>query len=228
MSATTTTEATTLPGSIEATATNLQHIDLKSNNLKSTSLPRPLVYEGDIPVAKLRRMYRQMRSEPPKSLGRVVTLHPNWYACAQGIERLFTGLGLSEVQEYESGNTRFYSSTTEKPNEPRHILQWGEEHHGHLLVISKQESRVIPDDTNLRKGKILCPTKRPRGMRREMNILMNEVAYGVNRGKHLAHVFNVIKVTAQRDLAVWHLIRKKDHTGTKQTSATTKTEPQNQ
>ncbi|KAM0426772.1 hypothetical protein ACHAPT_008088 [Fusarium lateritium] len=149
----------------------------------------------------------QYKSQPIKCVNEVLPQHPIWYTGQSGIQKLFAGLRLPNVQTKDDGRARYYVSSTKESNMSRHTLEWAEEKGNHIMVVSRQEARVCRKNN---KAKVVhaLPTNQGRGMRHEINQRMKEVQRGIHRGRHLGRAFYVVKVKDTPEEAIWCLVRK--------------------
>ncbi|RSM14524.1 hypothetical protein CEP52_001225 [Fusarium oligoseptatum] len=146
----------------------------------------------------LKAAYKQCKNQPVKCVNEILPRHPIWYTRQTGIQRLFAGLRLPNVQTKDDGDVKHYTSSTKERNGSRHTLEWAERKGNHIMVVSRQEARLL-------RREAFNPDY---SMRHEINKRMKEVQRGILRGKHLNRVFYVIKIKDTPEEVIWYLIRK--------------------
>ncbi|RSL51485.1 hypothetical protein CEP53_008414 [Fusarium sp. AF-6] len=154
----------------------------------------------------LKAAYKQCKNQPVKCVNEILPRHPIWYTRQTGIQKLFVGLRLPDVQTKDDGDVKHYTSSTKERNGSRHTLEWAEQNGNHIMVVSRLEARLLCCEGPRRETTNHLPTDY--GMRHEINKRMKEVQRGILRGKHLNRVFYIVKIKDTPEEVIWYLIRK--------------------
>ncbi|KAM5348749.1 hypothetical protein ACJ41O_008572 [Fusarium nematophilum] len=176
-------------------------------------MKRTLAYDGDVPVADFPGKFAELRRKQMKrSRNRILIQHPTWYSRAAGVQGLFKGIHLENVQ-MSDGNTddiRMFTSVTDQPGQLRHTFEWDELKGNDIIVRSRQE--IVPLRSSSGgarpKFKIVRRIGEDRGMRKLISERIAELERGVGHGRDLADVFVVHKVKDTPEEAVWHILRR--------------------
>ncbi|UPK97309.1 hypothetical protein LCI18_008244 [Fusarium solani-melongenae] len=152
----------------------------------------------------LNTAYKQCKSQPIKCANEILPRHPIWYTRQTGIQKLFAGLRLPNVQTKDDGDIKHYTSSTKERNGSRHTLQWTEQRGNHIMMVSRQEARLLCREAPSKRK----PVNFDYGMRHEISQRMKEVQRGILQGKHLNRVFYIVKIKDTPEEAIWSLIRK--------------------
>ncbi|KAL2692161.1 hypothetical protein Neosp_002567 [[Neocosmospora] mangrovei] len=148
----------------------------------------------------------KIEADQPTGANEILPRHPIWYTRQTGIQKLFAGLRLPNVQTKDDGDVKHYKSSTEERNGSRHTLEWAEQKGNHIMVVSRLETRLPCREAPKRKAANHLPTDY--GMRHEISQRMKEVQRGILRGKHLNRVFYVVKIKDTPEETIWYLYRK--------------------
>ncbi|KAJ4328149.1 hypothetical protein N0V84_001351 [Fusarium piperis] len=186
---------------------NLTKTVCKAENMTFEGIASPRTLLTPILDDKtLKAAYKQCKSQRIKCTNEILPRHPIWYARQSGIQKLFVGLRLSNVRAKDDGDVKHYKSSTREKNGSRHTLEWVEQRGNHIMVVSRQDARLLCREASS-KGKV-SPLPTDHGMRHEISQRMKEVQRGIHRGRHLKRVFYVVKIGDTPEEAIWYLIRK--------------------
>ncbi|EEU40472.1 uncharacterized protein NECHADRAFT_76770 [Fusarium vanettenii 77-13-4] len=147
--------------------------------------------------------YKQCKSQPVKCANEILPRHPLWYTRRTGIQNLFAGLRLPNVQTKDDGYVKHYTSSTRERNGSRYTLEWAEQRGNHIMVVSRLETRLPHREAPKRKA-----VNADYGMRHEISQRMKEVQRGILRGKHLNRVFYVVGIKDTPEETIWYLARR--------------------
>ncbi|KAI8723915.1 hypothetical protein NCS52_00248300 [Fusarium sp. LHS14.1] len=150
--------------------------------------------------------YNQCKSQPIECANEILPRHPIWYTRQTGIQNLFAGLRLPNVQTKDDGDVKHYTSSTKERNGSRHTLEWAEQRGNHIMVVSRLETRLLHHEAPKHKASSHLPIDH--GVRHEISQRMKEVQRGILRGKHLNRVFYVVKIKGTPEETIWYLYRK--------------------
>lgn len=207
-------EKTASPGTLLASvlddkALNTAYKQCKSQPIKCKSSSTPVyqpLYLFRLQPAFHMFYYCQFKIETdqPTGANEILPRHPIWYTRQTGIQKLFAGLRLPNVQTKDDGDIKHYTSSTKERNGSRHTLQWTEQRGNHIMMVSRQEARLLCREAPSKRK----PVNFDYGMRHEISQRMKEVQRGILQGKHLNRVFYIVKIKDTPEEAIWSLIRK--------------------